>query len=805
MQKRKNWQLFLILAVTILTIYNILPTIFFYSKPLKKPIDAKEATKVSLQIAKRVNSLEKSNINWIKSYCDLLSIKASDINFDQNNPEQIAVSFSKEADANKFKNNIQRAGALISFPPAQLSIDTFDRNSSKTILVQRKIPVHFNTKNLDNFFSFTEKKANNEIASLYSEVILDRSSQLALTIVGTSDTARLTTDILETKSLTVSEELILSLAHSLTDFVKVFGENSTITSRYFASFTQDDSENKFQNIQQLINKIGKLRSQLKMEKIELSQKENLDVMEKENNEEHIALIDQKEKLLLNTETLIKRHSMKFSKGENPWNIKTIQNKYVFDGKDQITSLPISQRNALINKMYINWNDDSILLELHPDVIQYQNKLSENDKNLYNQIIINEIASLTRKTNESIQGNQLGFSINLNSLSSSNSMLVLKLDALAKEEVSNLISNIKNQWNPTYSELTKENFPIVSWEEYKNLSKEQQSLCLIVYAPIQDLNNSLEGFNSGSIYVIPKGVNRLIQKFQKSTKSAKTKEFFKDLYKLQGLLARSEMNAYLGEQMNLKEFQKELVFEKSNYYRNIIQATRENFKIHGSKRFATLEFTDYEQRLLTLNKIETNIHEDLIKWKDEYHAAQVNIDLRAKYDVPAPTQNILMNNLKLSVKKYFRGDERKILHWGLDLSGGKTVQIELRDQNNQIVTNEEAIKQGINELYTRVNKMGVSDVNIRQVDTNIVLDFPGSQNLSAQDLIKASSMFFHVVNEKFSTNNRAIADSVQRFLQEVWNEAVVTNKKDAENINLIAWSHLYGDSLDSKVAKPRTEA
>ena len=108
-----------------------------------------------------------------------------------------------------------------------------------------------------------------------------------------------------------------------------------------------------------------------------------------------------------------------------------------------------------------------------------------------------------------------------------------------------------------------------------------------------------------------------------------------------------------------------------------------------------------------------MHEDLLKWRDEYQSAKVNTSLDAKYDVPAPTKNPLLNNLALSFKKYFRGDERKILHWGLDLSGGKTVQIELKDVNNRTVTNEADLKQGINELYNRVNKMGVSEVSIRQ--------------------------------------------------------------------------------------------
>ena len=81
-----------------------------------------------------------------------------------------------------------------------------------------------------------------------------------------------------------------------------------------------------------------------------------------------------------------------------------------------------------------------------------------------------------------------------------------------------------------------------------------------------------------------------------------------------------------------------------------------------------------------------------------------------------------------------------------------------------MTNEADISQGINELYSRVNKMGVSEVTLRQEGHLITLDFPGSQNLSAAELVKASSMYFHVVNEKFTSHNPALADATNKFLR-----------------------------------------
>src|SRR3989304_1934525 len=77
METRKRWQLYLIVVVVLLTIYNILPTIFYYSKPLHEPIGEREGNRVALSIAKRVNSLEGDAIDWLRSFFRLLKIKPS--------------------------------------------------------------------------------------------------------------------------------------------------------------------------------------------------------------------------------------------------------------------------------------------------------------------------------------------------------------------------------------------------------------------------------------------------------------------------------------------------------------------------------------------------------------------------------------------------------------------------------------------------------------------------------------------------------------------------------------------------------
>ena len=66
------------------------------------------------------------------------------------------------------------------------------------------------------------------------------------------------------------------------------------------------------------------------------------------------------------------------------------------------------------------------------------------------------------------------------------------------------------------------------------------------------------------------------------------------------------------------------------------ATREDFTVKGSKRYAVLDFTDVEQRILTLNKIDDRIQEDLLKWKEEYDQAHRSISIATSRYLGAAT-------------------------------------------------------------------------------------------------------------------------------------------------------------------------
>ncbi len=821
MEKQKKWQLVLILTVVVLTIYNILPTVFFYAKPLNAPVGESRANDVSLSIVQRVNELEPQATDWIKSFCKLLSIKPQSVNISSENPDLISIAFASASDANTFRHYLPRAGALIPFAPAQLSLYSSTVDESKTILVKRKIPVHLDASQTNSFIQYSAKKdTQGKITPLYHALVDDRVLEIAMTMGGVAENAQYVQAVVSNDDKALVQDLSIALCQNIASFTSAFGEQSDIAKRYFASFSQSETSNKAGLIDNFLSKLENLKSQVQSDKNKiLTEEKELRSQEKfldSSLQQQLQLLTNREKLISSTLDIIKRNQSFFSAGPHPWNYAALgANLQKSLSQTPIGSntqdLSLDGKNPFFEKIVIDWSKEALLLVPYKDVVAYQKSLEanpslsvKNDK--VNQLIFNEIAYLNRHTEEKVEWQNNLFEIPLSTLSNSKSFIALRLGFMAQAQVDEIKQALLTNWNPSHPDLKKDAFPVWDYEQYISLPMNQKKLGLLIYSPVTQQKSPEPGFRMNSLYVVAKGVDRILQQYRAETQSEQAQQFIKDFQKLREILQRNGFVGYSGSAFPLsKEFQGDFIFEAPDYYQSMLLATREDFAVHGTKRYAILEFSDVEQRILTENKIGTRIHEDLLKWRDDYQAAQLNIKGVSQYDVPKPTQSPFWSNLQLSAVKYFRGDDRKILHWGLDLSGGKTVQLELKDQSNRTVTTEADIKQAINELYSRVNKMGVSEVSIRQEGHYITLDFPGSQNLSAEELVKASSMYFHVVNEKFTSNNSALSEHVNRFLQEVWNEAIVTNKKTPEQINQIAWNHLYGDSVDPNVIQPRSES
>src|SRR5262249_28884459 len=152
------------------------------------------------------------------------------------------------------------------------------------------------------------------------------------------------------------------------------------------------------------------------------------------------------------------------------------------------------------------------------------------------------------------------------------------------------------------------------------------------------------FRKGSIYVIARGLDSILQKGRQTPDAPETQVLMNDIDQLSDILRLSGFIGYSASAFGLgPEYSKDYIFELDDYYSTLLKATREDFSVKGSKRYAMLDFTDVEQRILTLNKIDNRKQEDLLKWKEEYNAAQVDINVTSRYLVPAPTKNAYWEN------------------------------------------------------------------------------------------------------------------------------------------------------------------
>lgn len=821
MEKQKRWQFYTILAVILLTLYNILPTIFFYSKPLGSPITAPRAQEVAKSIADRVDSLEDNAIEWLGSFSKLIHLKPQSIEVVKDNPRLIEVTLKTPQEAEIFKRFLPRAGALIPFVPSQLGLNEADiEKDPKKVLVTRQISVRLDPENLNSIFTYTPKREEDgTIAPLYRSIVDDRTTNIALAFGGASTTAMEAEAVTKNPDDQKLDDLAISIAKGIADIDTTFGSDSSLAKRYYRSFSQTDSPDAAVLPQKLLGRLENLKTRLEKESHRITEEQKK--LDKEglpndpSQQQKIAILNNQQQALQKATVVLRKHAGLFKSGKKPFKEAEVQKLLTegferASGKDQLQILDLGDRNPFVKALAIDWNNDKVLLVFYNDV--QSARLAEPStesqafvKEKMNQYAVNDIARASNVSDESIHPDDESYSIALNTLKGADSFLIFNLGSIARKQTEQIALQLTSGWNPKHTDLGQDVYPTHNYNDYKELKPEDQKLGLVVYAPSMYNEAPLAGFRTGSIYVIARGMDSIVQKYKDAPATPDTQALSEDLNRLNDIMRQNGYIGYPGSAYGMApEFSKDYIFELSDYYADLLKATREDFIIKGSKRNAVLDFTNVEQRILAQNKIDDRIQEDLLKWREAYHSAQVDINDSARYQVPAPTQNVFWENLKLSIVKYFRGDDRKILKWGLDLSGGKTVRIGLRDHSNRPVTNPDELKQAVNELYTRVNKMGVSERTIHIENDNIVLDFPGSQNLSAADLIKASAMYFHIVNEQFSLNNAALRETVNRFLQNVWNEAVVTNRKDLNSINEIAWQHLGGETIGGVETRPRSD-
>ncbi|MDP1835589.1 MAG: protein translocase subunit SecD [Chlamydiales bacterium] len=821
MERQKRWQLILIVAVLCITLYNILPTVFYYTKPLKQPIGQERAFDVAGGIVARVDNMEEDSVKWLESFSDLLHVRPTKIEVRAAEPRLIDVVFANSGEAQRFRAFLPRAGTMIPFVPAQLQLgQSAIEDLNVVVTVERRIGVRLDAKDIPQLFQFSERfDAQGQPSELYRELVNDRVAYLAAALGGPSSQARQVQSVASGELNDAQQEIALNLAQDIVEAKKVLAKaQAPIFKRIAATYSQATDTSEESASKALIAQFKTLATKITAQKQAIKGTDGARL--EPQARERIALLDQQLGVLSEATTVLQANTESFDKGAKPLTVSKVRKELAdqvgYDATTKQQTINLHGRNPYVKSLMIDWVGAEVVINLYDDVqkILSSSPSSEDEaylKDRINQFLIGEIATVSQDTDENLVPKGDGYAVALSTLNDSKSFLAFKLNNLAEREVDQLQGLLEGTWVPKQGDLTRDVYPVRTYSKYLTETPQDQRLGLVIYAPAMDSKNIPEGFETDGVYVIARGLQDIIQKYREIPSAETGKDLAKDFNALVKLMEQHGFMHYPGNSWGVaKEFSHDYIFRLPNFYDNLLKSTREDFTVKGSRHYAVLDFTDVEQRILTLNRIEDKMHEDLLKWRDEYQAAQVDLNPVNRYYVPKPTSNVYWDNLLLSTRKYFRGDDSKVLKWGLDLSGGKTVRIGLTDQNGKLVTDPEDLKQAMNELYVRINKMGVAERSIRLEGSNVVLDFPGSQGLSASELVKASTMYFHIINEKFGppprraadmTENREVTTAANQFLQQVWNEAVVTNRKDMDGINAIAWRHLGGNA---DVMRPRSE-
>lgn len=770
MEKQKRWHLYAIIAVFVWTLYTILPSIIFYSKPLDRPIDEKGALLLEDSIVDRLDKFNQSSIDWIYSFCNMVGISPKNVHIDDKDPSSMYFEVPSTNDVEKVKNFFPYAGYTIPFKPAQLFLGNID---GKKIHVIRRVGINITPENKNTFFSFIQKKNDaGNVTDQYFNLVKDRFVDVAYRVFGPSPHSLQLNAALKTPTPKQTLNDVIDELDKIT-----LQQGSPFCARSLQSFFQGSDAKT--SLSSFLTLITQEKTKIQQE-IQVSPKEDSS-LHLEKKKEHLLQLEKVsrvEKMLLESKHDIEKSPQPLSREEIELTLLKARELHPLT---PIYSLSYDSLNPCINSVLLDWGQDAIIIQPHHDISSLlDKKVSSEDETrkqeAMNHILLNSISLLSQETNEAIKTDKGSFFVPLSS-TYSNGLVTLSLSQVASSMASSLLSHIKTSWTPESPDLQEDVFPLFSGAQFLTAPVDEKALCLVVYSPLT--TKLKQGTHkSNSLYVLLRGGDKLLS----SSENTATK---KDIEKLASLLQQKGFSCYSGKALNIPEYAHDYVFELENFQIPLLDATREAFSTPGHLAFSLLDCGTYESRILAENKIDDLEQEELVKWKEAWAAAQVSLNPADKYSIPKPTQNIFLANIKRSTKKYFRGDDSRVIKWGLDLSGGKSVRISLLDQANRPVTKMEDLKQATSELYSRLNKMGVSERTLRIENGTILIDFPGAKDISASELVKASAMYFHIVNERFNQMNTQLAKVSNEFLQDVWNEASLSNARDSESINLIA--------------------
>lgn len=768
MKSRLTWQIWISALVFAITAFQILPTVLHSIKSLEKQVDGKQAQQVGHSLVKRAQSLEEETLNWIKIQCQRLNVRLESVSWSQNDPQLIYLECRDKREAEFLRSALASAGANIPFESAQVRVlNPLPGEPAGRVTLCRNVRYHLALDQISGLLSHVESSLADD--SAYSRLCSDR-------ILTALQTLNHHPVVQEGFQRALSSSCDLDCAHyaeQIAPWLQACADQPRLQRRFWNWASLADTSSRGQ-IGQLLQKSKSARDEI--EKKLQSCRQKSDQAEKEGRLQDVEQ-------LASLKTLQAQFSL----------LTGLNSQLERFANEEHYRLDTEKLGDLSHPLFqsYRWNRTTgiALFALYPDLEPIAEASSDptwTQRQTTRLLFENEIARLGAVTGESLRLNGEGFEFDLNFGAATPNWLTFDLSALARQEISHVVSALQKNWKPQTPDLQVANFPILDQVDYNQSNPLIQQLCLVATAPCSGGSLFANLKNSG-VYVVAKNLRQIEENAERA---GQKEQFQSDVNILCSLLQSRGYILVAGENFADTGLRGSLVFELPDFAADYLRATREQFKVPGGQRFAILELGTLGQRLFHTKRIETAEQEDLLQWRDDFRAAQVDLNPQKRLLVPPPPKNALWQNLKLSWKRYWRADPDLTLKWGLDLTGGRCVRVGLKDLAGRPVTDQRQLEQSREELFSRVNALGISEVAVRIDGTHLALDFPGSQDISASELVQASSMAFHIVNERFSTDHPQHGALVNEFLRGVWNEALLTGKKDAKSLNAIANRRLH---------------
>ena len=246
-----------------------------------------------------------------------------------------------------------------------------------------------------------------------------------------------------------------------------------------------------------------------------------------------------------------------------------------------------------------------------------------------------------------------------------------------------------------------------------------------------------------------------------------------------------------------------IYQKTNTFTNYLIGTEENFVFLPELNTFMLELGSYYERNQFENQRGKENHKFLMKRHEDYEQARRSKNQMQMFMHPPIEKSLLWSNFKLFISKTLRGDEDKALKWGLDLSGGQSIRLEIFDNNGNKITSKTNLQNAQNELYNRINRLGLSEISISIQGDYLVVDIPDKDDMNASDLVKAVSMHFRIVNEAYSLDIGGMPkDDNKDVMQKLYNLIRSSNHIDHSEEGLRHYvSDLLGYNAETNTFEP----